>query len=59
KSLRKGREILSFSRHQSITVTASMKVPPKRKGNSSKQAADEEADGASMKVPPKKKGNLK
>ena len=38
---------------------ASMKVPPKRKGNSSKQAADEEADGASMKVPPKRKGNLK
>ena len=40
------------------TVTASMKVPPKRKGNNPGNFQDPAACAASMKVPPKRKGNL-
>ena len=39
------------------TVTASMKVPPKRKGNNPGNFQDPAACAASMKVPPKRKGN--
>ena len=38
---------------------ASMKVPPKRKGNTQRQNGQGAAEQkASMKVPPKRKGNL-
>ena len=38
---------------------ASMKVPPKRKGNALAACLSSDALSASMKVPPKRKGNLK
>ena len=37
--------------------TPSMKVPPKRKGNSSARPGCQKAWWPSMKVPPKRKGN--
>ena len=42
-----------------VNPRASMKVPPKRKGNAvdARQTADSRQ--ASMKVPPKRKGNLR
>ena len=39
------------------TRLASMKVPPKRKGNSRNPDQAQESEKASMKVPPKRKGN--
>ena len=42
---------------QTFTGSASMKVPPKRKGNATRRMVGCERDPASMKVPPKRKGN--
>ena len=41
----------------SVSTLASMKVPPKRKGNSPLLSEFAESIIASMKVPPKRKGN--
>ena len=38
-------------------LTPSMKVPPKRKGNSRRQLFASDVRRPSMKVPPKRKGN--
>lgn len=38
-------------------AVASMKAPPKRKGNEGSNHQDQAGDEASMKVPPKRKGN--
>ena len=38
-------------------LEASMKVPPKRKGNAQNAPNSSPDGGASMKVPPKRKGN--
>ena len=38
-------------------AAASMKVPPKRKGNARNADQAQEGEKASMKVPPKRKGN--
>ena len=38
-------------------LSASMKVPPKRKGNPDMNASASTTEVASMKVPPKRKGN--
>ena len=41
-----------------VTLHASMKVPPKRKGNVAPDERGIPRIHASMKVPPKRKGNL-
>ena len=40
-----------------FVVVASMKVPPKRKGNAQQNLTGDDIRWASMKVPPKRKGN--
>ena len=41
-----------------VGVAASMKVPPKRKGNCGHALTGTVRQNASMKVPPKRKGNF-
>ena len=41
-----------------LVGAASMKVPPKRKGNPGLARGKRGVRGASMKVPPKRKGNM-
>ena len=43
---------------RTVIFAASMKVPPKRKGNAVVGVLSVGADDASMKVPPKRKGNV-
>ena len=50
---------MDASAYRSPPCRASMKVPPKRKGNRNPKGPSQHTTTASMKVPPKRKGNLR